>query len=294
MQQELVDSAKFKLSIISLDSRFADQRDCNNSEFKLTLAYPMKNIMRIRLASIELPLVEYLFSEQYGNLNFAVRIGASPNFIECKPLAPGNYLASQLVNSIQAALAAVHSGFSCFLNPIDGRLTVRNSSVKFELYMASNNPEIASRKSNWGLGYYVGFRSAYVPAIETEFGSWEVTGDSIVNVQNNQYYLLQLFCPESVDVVSHRIQDNEFITAFAKLILRDGQFTVAFDDNSNLLRKEYTFLAPVTIPFFTVKILNAYGEEVDMQNLNWSLAIETTEIVNSKTYSSISKTYSRA
>jgi hypothetical protein len=293
MQQELVDSAKYKLSLISLDSRFADQRDCNNSEFKLTLAYPMKNIMRIRLASIELPLVEYLFSTQYGNLNLSVRLGANPNFIECQPLAPGNYTASQLVNAIQNVLLTVHSGFTTFLNPIDGLMTVRNSSVKFEIYWASNNPEIANRKSNWGLGYYLGFRSAYVPAKENQLGNWEVTGESIVNVQNNQYYLLQLFCPESVDVVQHRIQDNEFINAFAKVILRDGQFTVAFDDNSNLMRKEYTFLAPVTIPFFTVKILNAYGEEVDMKNLNWSLTIETTEIMNSKIYSSISKTYSR-
>jgi hypothetical protein len=66
-----------------------------------------------------------------------------------------------------------------------------------------------------------------------------------------------------------------------------------FDDNSNLVRKEFTFLAPTAIPFFNVRLMDAYGDTVNMRMIDWSITIEVTEVVNSKTYSQISDTYAR-
>ncbi len=293
MEQSLVESSKYKLYLQSLDSRFADQRSCNNSEFKLNLPHPLKNIMRIRMASIELPLVEYLFSEQYGNLTMAVRIGANPTFIKIIPLSEGNYSAAELMDQLQSRLQAIHSGFTVTINGFDGKCMIRNSTVGFELYTGSFKKSIATRPSHWGLGYYLGFRDGRVLSSPDNTGNYSVMGVSPVNVQQSQYYLLQLFCPESVDTVTHRLFQDGYVSAFAKIILKDGYFTVAFDDNSNLLRKEFTFLAPVTIPYFTVKLLNPFGEPVDMHNVDWSITVECTEVVNSVTYTALSRTYQR-
>jgi hypothetical protein len=52
-------------------------------------------------------------------------------------------------------------------------------------------------------------------------------------------------------------------------------------------------LAPHSIPFFTVRLVNAWGDTVNMQLMDWSLTIEVTEVVNSKTYAAISNTYAR-
>lgn len=293
MQQELEDTSKFKISLQSLDSRYADQRSCENSEFKINLVHPLKNVMRLRLASIELPLVEYLFSNQYGNLTMAVRIGASPTFTKITPIQPGNYSATELIGVLQTRLQAVHSQFRVVLNTNTGRCAIQNTAVAFEVYLASFNKEIASRESYWGLGYYLGFRNNRIAASQDIDGMWYVEGTSVVNVQQNQYYLLQLNCPEAVVNVTHRLEKDGYLDAFAKVVLKNGYFTIAFDDNSNLLRKEYTYLAPNTVPFFNVKLLNPFGEEVNMLNVDWSLTIEVTEVVNSKTYTTISKTYSR-
>ena len=88
------------------------------------------------------------------------------------------------------------------------------------------------------------------------------------------------------------MEDN-FISAFAKILLKDNAYTVNFDDNSNLIRKEYTFLAPKQIPFFVVRLTDPYGCPVNMMKMDWSITIEVTEIVNSKTYASISNTYNK-
>lgn len=293
MQQELVDSSKYKISLQSLDSRYADQRSCENSEFKINLVHPLTNVMRLRLASIELPLVEYLFSNEYGNLTMAVRIGTSSTFTKMTPLQAGNYSASELIAAIQTRLQAIHSQFTVILNINTGRCVIRNTAVPFELYLASYNKEIAARQSFWGLGYYLGFRNNRIQAAQDIDGMWFVEGISVLNVQQNQYYLLQLNCPDAVVNVTHRLQDDGYVDAFAKVVLKNGYFTIAFDDNSNLMRKEFTFLAPSKVPFFNVKLLNPFGEPVNMLNVDWSLTIEVTEVVNSKTYTTISKTYAR-
>jgi len=249
--------------------------------------------MRVRLASIELPLVEYIFSEQYGNLTLAVGLGTA-GFKAMKPLVPGNYSNDLLISTIDTNLKLLDPGFSCTLNPINDLCTIKHATSSFELYMASyTNTTVAKRTSFWGLGYYLGFRQSRLTSVKNADGSYSLTGTSPINTDPNQYYLLQLYYPDSIVNVTHRLQDKGSIEAFAKIVLKNGAYTIAYDDNSNLLRKEFTFLAPVTISQFTVKLLNQYGESINMLNTEWSITLEITEIVNSKTYMKLSNTYNK-
>jgi hypothetical protein len=109
----------------------------------------------------------------------------------------------------------------------------------------------------------------------------------------NPYYLIQLKCPDSIVSVYHRVDRNAYIEAFAKVILKGNSYQIQFDDGSNLLRKEMTFLAPVTVPYFQVRIVDPWGIQVNMLNNDWSLALEVTEVVNSKSYTELSKTFNR-
>jgi hypothetical protein len=294
MQQELVDSSKYRISLVSLDTRFASQIACNKGEFKIKLPRNMKNVMRIRMASSEIPLVAYVFSEDAGNTTFAVRVGLSETFTKCPPIPEGNYqCAKHLMAAIQKSLQEVHPGFTCTYNALNGRVTIANSSVTFELYLISYNKKIASRLANWGIGYNLGFRSGRVKALPATGGAFSVTGESLLNIQAAPYYLLELKCPDAIENVTHPVMDNGYVNAFAKLVLKNNAYTFNFDDNSNLLRKEFTFLAPTSVPFFNIRLMDGYGETVNMQFMDWSITIEVTEVVNSKTYADISNTYSR-
>jgi hypothetical protein len=293
MEQKLLDSSKYNISLLSLDSRFATTSTYNNGQFKIILPSALKNVMRIRLASIEVPLVEYCYSLAKGNTTFAVRIGSNPNFIKCNPIPDGNYNIARLTSAIQTSLQAINSNFLVNFNVTTGKLRITNSTLKFELFLESYEPSIASRPSDWGIGYNLGFREQVVTSTQDSTGIWYVEGTSSLSLQAWPYYLLQLECPDVIDSLKHPLMEDNFISAFAKILLKDNSYTVNFDDNSNLIRKEYTFLAPKQIPFFVVRLTDPYGCPVNMMKMDWSITIELTEIVNSKTYASISNTYNR-
>jgi hypothetical protein len=293
MEENLIDSSKYKIGLVSIDSRFASQSGFRNGEFRINIPYPLKNVMRIRMASAEIPLVAYTFSLRNGNTTFAVKLNTSPVFVKCTPIPDGNYNLAQLINAIQASLQAFHSGFNVSFNPISARLTIENTSLPFEIYVASYDEAISSRPTDWGIGYNIGFRQQTLKAVLVGGTTHAVVGTSVLSIQPAPYYLLQLECPEAVENVIHPLLCDSFLTAFAKVILKDNAYAYNFDDNSNLVRKEFTYLAPHTLPYFNLRLVDVWGKTVDMQDADWSITLEITEVVNSKTYAKISNTYSR-
>jgi hypothetical protein len=297
MEQGLIDSSKYQISTHSLDSRFCDLKTNVNSEFRIRNPAPLKNIIRVRLASVEIPLVEHAFSAAKGNDTLSVKVGSSVNrFIQSAHLLAGNYTAASLVNAVELLLKDISTSFTCTLNSITGFVTITNPVMPFILDFSSLVTEVANRPTHWGLGYYLGFRESLVAStfISTLTQSYyTAVGTSIINVQATPYYLLQLKCPDEVINVTHRLNNETHVDAFAKIVLKDNYYQLQFDDGSNLLRKEYTFLSPITIPFFQVSLLDPWGKLVNMLDADWSLTLEVTEIVNSKTYADISKGYGR-
>ena len=281
----MVEASKYQISIQSLDSRFCDLKNNVNSEFRIRLPMPLKNVIRIRLASVELPLVEHNFSASRGNDTFSIKIANGVRFIQSGRVPAGNYTASTLVAAIQRLLQNIHSSFTCVLNPISGFITISNSVIPFIIDFSSLISDIANRPTHWGLGYYIGFRETIVTSVyNATTSTYSVSTGSVINVQGTPYYLIELKCPDKVVNVTHRTGSDSYVDAFAKIVLKDNYYQLQFDDGSNLMRKEYTFISPVSIPFFQLSILDPWGKLVNMLDADWSVTLEVTEIVNSNTY----------
>jgi hypothetical protein len=289
MEQGILDGSKYKLTLISLDTRFADTLGVGKSEFRQSAPQPLKNIARVRLASAEIPLSEHVFSEKKGNLSFQITYQGTTTTLS---IAAGNYTPTTLVAAVQTALKTVSNQFTCVIDSISGFCVITHPAHTFQLLFTSSVSGIAGRQTFWGLGYYLGFREKVVDA-RVVGGDYVATGVSPPTTRATPYYLLRLKCAEEVFSVQHRIEKGGFLQAFAKLMLKGDVYDVQFDDNSNLLRKEFTFLSPVTIPFFSVQLVDPWGEAVDMLESDWSITLELTEIVNSKTYDTMLKTYDR-
>lgn len=284
MEQNIVDSSKYKLSLISLDSRFAVQRNGANSEFRIDIPIILKNVIRIRLVSIELPFVEHSFTDFKGNTNFSVTINS---ITRTSKIPEGNYTPSLLSETLKTILVTIDNRFTCTIDPISSRLTIQNPRI-FTFTAASSDPIIASRPTHWGLGYFLGYREPSVSSVLVG-GVYQCTAYSVISSEPSSYYLIQVRCPDQLVTVTHAGYEGNYIEAFAKIILRGK----GYDDNSNLLRKEYTFLAPTSVPFFNVKLLDPWGRTVNSLDSDWSLTLEVTEIVNSKTYDTLLTTYRR-
>jgi len=90
MQQEYLDTSKYEISLHSIDSRFSDMKNNVNSEFRVNNPRVLKNIIRVRLASIEVPLVEPMFSLLKGNVTMRVLLGTATTYITTGTLLAGN------------------------------------------------------------------------------------------------------------------------------------------------------------------------------------------------------------
>jgi hypothetical protein len=305
MDQELLDASRYQITSLSLDTRFADQffppsvtyaqdnclPDTGTADVMWRMPHKYRNIMRVGLSSVELPEVEYLFSAKNGNLNFSVSLdGAAPVPVT---IQAGNYRSTDMATELQAVLQDAFGpvGFTVGVDLISGKIIIVHSSLPFRIWWASDQPAIANQRREWGLGYNLGFREKVVTATGT--GPYTMTATSVLRVQPAAYYLLQLLIPEPVEAITHRLADGTSIPVFAKLVLRENWYHLQFDDNSNMLRKEYTFLAPVDINTVRLRLLDPYGRLVQIFDLDWSVTLELYEVKNARTYHAIQQTYAR-
>jgi hypothetical protein len=290
MEQALLDSSKYRIHSVSVDSRFADQLNKGTADFTIRFPTSVRNIQRIALSSAEIPLVEQLFSAAHGNLNLTVKVGAAPAVTTA--IAAGNYTDTQLASELESVLQAVSAPFTCSVSPTTGLLTITHATTSFELTVTSDKPDIADRPTHWGLGYYLGFRtngtlSSTGPAPHT------LTATTILLIQPTPYYLLQLWCPDQVQNITHCTTGRTSIAAFAKLVLQNNVYAIQFNSNADFMRKEYTFLAPVNVSQLRVNLVDPYGCTVDMRSMDWSFTVELYEVVNSRTYAHMGLTYER-
>jgi len=304
MDQELLDASRYQIYSVSLDTRFADQyyppsvtysqdnctTDTGTADVMWRMPHTLRNIMRISLSSVELPEVEYLFSAKNGNLNFSVSVGGGPT--QNLMIEAGNYRSTEMVVELQTVLqGAFGTDFTVGLDLVSGKITISHATQPFQIWWVSNDPTIAAQRRDWGLGYNLGFREKVISSVGA--GPYTMTATSILRVQPAAYYLLQLLIPEPVEAITHRLANGTSIPVFAKLVLRENWYHLQFDDNGNLLRKEYTFLTPVNVASVRMRLLDPYGRLVRIFDMDWSATLEFYEVKNSRTYHAIQQSYGR-
>ena len=295
MEQTLLDSSKYRIYSMSIDSRFADNVYGGTEDFMIRLPATYRNIMRIALSSVELPSVEFLFSERHGNTTLRVDASGTTG-LQTAEIFPGNYDVCDLLPVLKDALNAASPGanFNVVVLRTSASLCI-TSPFPFTLNPVSEDPLVAARPSYWGLGYYLGYRSKgpLVAELDAETGLYKLCATAPLLIQPTPYYLLQLQAPDMLENITHRVTTGASIPAFAKLILRDGFYHLQFVDGGDWMRREFTFLAPSNVSQLRVKLLDPYGAPVDMRQMDWSMTFELYEVVNSRTYNAISHTYER-
>jgi len=108
------------------------------------------------------------------------------------------------------------------------------------------------------------------------------------------YYLMQVSCPDQVETTVHATGKQSWVPALAKIVLRGSVYAVQFDDGANQLRKEITFLGPSNVGQLRVRLIDPYGETVDLGDVDWSMTFEITTVTSSVTYEDLAGAFGRA
>lgn len=278
MEQAILNPAKFTITDLSIDTRFADQYNNGTADFTIRLPDTYKNIMRLRLSSVEVPLVESVFTARRRNIGFSVGVVAVT-------IPSGNYDGTSLAAAVETAMQSVTGTATCVYDSVANRFVI-TADPSLEIVLHDGTSAILPRRY-WGLGYYMGFRTPVLT------GSASYTGTQPPQLGPTPYYLMQVSCPDQVETTIHSTGLQTWIPALAKIVLRQGVYAVQFDNGANLLRKEIVFAAPSNVGQLRVRLVDPYGNLVDLGDVDWSMTFELTAVTSSCKYDDLNGAFGR-
>ena len=100
--------------VISIDSQYRDTKYPLSTEFTFNLSEPLKDVVSMRLYSIQIPVTWYTISNNYGG-NFFILKGNAPGILDNPDfeykieIASGNYTAENLALAVNESIQALKS-----------------------------------------------------------------------------------------------------------------------------------------------------------------------------------------
>ena len=269
----------FQRHIINIDTRFrVNPEDTTASNFFFMLPTTIRNVLRIRLTSIEFPNNYYQFTEKRMNVCFRVIYKSGSQAMGVPICIPdGNYTACDMEEAINKVLKATPevSWLSVKFLPDTGRFEFSATQT----FAIDPTYESKERLFDYGLGYYLGFkrclRRAAVELIN-DIPTWKVISDCPANFAGDSYLFLRL---NDYTCVRHTFHGNT-LNVFAKIIINQSKNDMAFDDYAGDHIKEVVLTGPEDLKRLHIQVLDAYGEVVDLTCINFSFSLEILEVMN--------------
>jgi hypothetical protein len=270
---------------INVDSRFrVNPNTTPSTDFSLRLPRTYKNVVSIRLASIELPNMWYEFSEERSNLSFQVTVGTTTQIIT---IPEGNYLTFALLldavkNSLTAAFPAITWTFAItttttrFQATLTAKLGAADQifSMDFSTILPGQNVSVRSRPFDNGIGYFLGFTQGIYS------GSASYTGETVPFIVGPNYVFMELDKYEGIESVSFSDSSR---AAFAKIIVTGEKGLLVVDNEANRISKTVKFSQPQNVSGFKVRLIDGYGLTLKMAS-NFSFTLELVEALNVNLY----------
>ncbi len=276
--------------ILHVDSRFRESPfQGSAADFYLRPLAPLKNVLRVRAVSVEMPYNYPFFAAGRKNLRVDVLDNTvSPAVVSTVVIPVGNYTPAELETVINSTLADAGAGW---LSVIYDTATNRFTFISLKLAWAIDTTAGGTtwdRTFDYGLGYYLGLQrglidisgaTTYAPP-----GCAVVGGDNYLFLKINDFDCIHQ--PVSYMTPTTPLSNHEF-TALAKVRLRADRNSVAYEDYAGQVLKEVVFHSPRDIPRLHVQVLDAYGEVVDLCSAEFSIALEVLEIQNMTLFESM-------
>jgi hypothetical protein len=304
---DVVNSNDLRKHLLSVDSRFRSNYGETSASFAYALPHPYKNVIRLRLASVEIPNTFYAFTEQNNSFTIKARDILSATRLFTITISPGNYTAAELVTAIQAQFDSVLRDpyglfFTIALDPPTNKITITHTGIAvypvtgpnpvpsdsanpFDITFASLET-FEYQYTNFGLGHNLGYRmpsyhvTNAVTTSPSPLTTYVLPAEALINVNGANYLLL---CVNDFQTVEHKT-DKTYLQPLAKIIVRQQKNTVIYDDGASFMSNDIIFPSPQDVKHLIIKVLDPYGKVVDLNGAEISLTLEITEVLNTRLY----------
>ena len=318
--------------LVSIDSIFRERTDeLNNinfyqssSNFQYKFANPVKNVVSMKITTIEVPVVWYLFNE--GNNTFTIETknnpdGVTPDTIHTIVIPVGSYSNSVLITVMNNIFTNIGDGLEYIIFGVDDNtgksffrakksgyddattglndpyLTVPNpvNPFMFNIYFYKDFTKLCEKKTLKeydSIGWLLGFRSV----------SYSVKKDDLIYdyyTNGTAYILYNYLISEGaygtsapnyffvdVDDFNNNYKSSGIIadnnnhvlsnTILGRISIPNPANTILFSNASDGVFKMREYFGPITITRLDLKLLDRFGNLINLQNNDWSVSLEFT------------------
>jgi len=284
--------------IINIDSRFRKSALEPPTDFLYSFAHSYRNVITARIASVEIPMGFYAFSKVKRNTMFRLdfRDFLGDLQTETVTIPDGDYTPACLIQHIQEEFNRIRDTLGVFfrisLNPINRRVTISHDgsapppsppgpAFKPAAYgITFGMVGLEQRTYDTGMGFALGFTKQYY-----EITTPEITGESLINTNGDNYFLLAV---DDFYTVEHKMHDG-YLQCMAKILLKPHHGSgmmgnIISNDGYTVLSNDIVFPRAIDLKQVRIRLMDAYGVPIDLHHLNWSCSLEITEIMNVERY----------
>jgi len=294
-KNDIVNSNDLRKHLINIDSSFRKTYLEPPTDYFYSFAHNYKNVIKARVASVEIPIGFYNFSRAKKNTMFridAVDYIANLHFFQIT-IPDGDYSPQCLIQTIQEQFNAIKDKygmfFRIFLDPITRKVTISHDGsapppcppgpthcpVNFGITFVMVGNE--DRLYDFGLGSCLGFKNHFY-CVDAPYS---ITGESLINVQPDMYFLLAI---DDFHTVEHKMANDDYLQCLAKILIKRDHNGIIFDDGYTVLSNEIIFPRPIDLKQVRVRLMDKYGVPIDLHNMNFSISLEITEVMNIQMY----------
>jgi len=255
----------------------------SSTDFTIVLPYYFKNVLSLRLSSLQLPNDIYCISKFNGNNTFFIQENAT-GISGIITFPDGNYssistFATLLQTTINTQLSISPDRFIVTFDPNSNKITISNTLSNFTMIFNESKNTDAQRtqicvdieKIYKRFGWIVGYRNdAYI-------NSNSYTTEAVYNgaYPNYIYFVLNDF---------NNSQAQNVFGMYSRSIIGDNilgmipitsqSFYVNFTNGNDYIERKREYFGPVRIQRLKIQLLNQYGDIINLNNMDYSFSLE--------------------
>jgi len=291
--------------MVSIDTLFRpNYASTLSTNFSYVFPESIRNVISMRLASVELPNMINMFSSVNKSNAFVVSLKnvtgqADEDLVITIP--DGNYMSDAfelmmnnvLVNQgakylilevVQSKIVIRARNPGEGASPYDTASTLYSPNFSFTLHFAIEG-KLLSASAGWNLGFRQASYVATATKMNLETGEVYrnyVVGESSYGSAVDNYLFLE------VDDFHNNFQTDTVISTnatsylgqniLARVVLNGGAFTIVQNNGNDGMFKKREYLGPVRLEKMNFRLLNKFGDVVDLTNNDFSFALEFTTV----------------
>ena len=258
----------------------------NPCDFLYLIPTEIKNVLSMRLVSIEIPNAWYLFSNLKKNNSFEIIFNqnqSNNNTKSCKydiQIPDGNYDIDSLQHYLNTTYFYESGLDDTYLKYIKFSINPTNlkscfeiiedceERISFSLHFSQSISQNIMNTFGWLLGFRLGKYLDINDTILSE-GLFDGGGDRYIYVCINDYQYNNNV--QNIVCFDKSILNEDVI---AKIPMINGKLSLIINDNNNALSKIRRYNGPVNLNKLQFKIIDRFGTVIDLNNMDVSFTLE--------------------